>query len=193
VVTYGIRDPPRVEAAPGGQMLVRCAGRAEEHDLVVLMAPVVPSDDAATLGARLGIGVDGQGFFEERHDRVDTARSRVRGIYLAGSCRAPVDVARATTDGAAAAGLALSALVPGRKLEVSPVHALVEESRCSGCRTCVGVCPYGAVSCDRGRASVDAALCEGCGTCVAACPSGAMQGRHFTDAQLFAEIEGVLR
>jgi len=28
---------------------------------------------------------------------------------------------------------------------------------------------------------------------VAACPSGAIKGRHFTDQQIFAQIEGVLR
>ena len=36
------------------------------------------------------------------------------------------------------------------------------------------------------------ALCKACGACVAACPSGAIKARHFTDAQIFAEIEGVL-
>ncbi len=36
------------------------------------------------------------------------------------------------------------------------------------------------------------ALCKACGTCVAACPSGAIKGRHFTDAQICAQIEGVL-
>jgi heterodisulfide reductase subunit A len=35
-------------------------------------------------------------------------------------------------------------------------------------------------------------LCKGCGTCAAACPSHAIQARHFTDEQLFSEIEGVL-
>ncbi len=30
------------------------------------------------------------------------------------------------------------------------------------------------------------------GTCVSSCPSSAIKGRHFTDQQIFAEIEGVL-
>jgi len=33
----------------------------------------------------------------------------------------------------------------------------------------------------------------GCGTCVAACPAGAIQGRHFTDEQINAQIEALLR
>jgi heterodisulfide reductase subunit A len=42
-------------------------------------------------------------------------------------------------------------------------------------------------------AKVNDALCRGCGTCVAACPAGAIQGRHFTDEQIYAQIEALLR
>ena len=35
-------------------------------------------------------------------------------------------------------------------------------------------------------------LCKACGRCVAACPSSAIKARHFTDEQIFAQIEGVL-
>jgi heterodisulfide reductase subunit A len=41
-------------------------------------------------------------------------------------------------------------------------------------------------------ASVNEVLCKGCGTCVAACPSGAARHTGFTDAQLIAEIQGIL-
>ncbi|GAG66774.1 unnamed protein product, partial [marine sediment metagenome] len=33
---------------------------------------------------------------------------------------------------------------------------------------------------------------KGCGACVAACPTGAIAAKHFTDQQIFAQIEGVL-
>jgi len=39
---------------------------------------------------------------------------------------------------------------------------------------------------------VNPAMCKACGTCVAACPSGAITGRHFTDEQIYAQIEGIL-
>ncbi len=195
LVTSAPGEPVRVEASADGRTYVCRDGRREAHDLVVLMPPLVPPPGAHRLADVLGIGLDANGFFEERHGRVDATRSRVRGIHLAGACRAPVDLARAMTEGASAAAFALSALVPGRRLELKPIHAAVNEEQCSGCRTCIGVCPYGAIAPEpaRGVARVDAALCEGCGTCVAACPTSAMQGRHFTDAQLVAEIAGVLR
>ena len=37
------------------------------------------------------------------------------------------------------------------------------------------------------------ALCKGCGTCAAACPAAAITARHFSDEQIVAQIEGLLR
>jgi heterodisulfide reductase subunit A len=34
--------------------------------------------------------------------------------------------------------------------------------------------------------------CVSCGTCVAGCPSGAIRALHFSDEQVYAEIEGIL-
>jgi heterodisulfide reductase subunit A len=42
-------------------------------------------------------------------------------------------------------------------------------------------------------ARVNEALCKGCGTCVATCPAGAITGQHFTDEQIYAQIEGLFR
>ena len=39
---------------------------------------------------------------------------------------------------------------------------------------------------------VNSAICKGCGSCSGACPSGAAKVRHFTDKQIFAEIDGLL-
>ncbi|MFH2054480.1 MAG: 4Fe-4S binding protein, partial [bacterium] len=79
-------------------------------------------------------------------------------------------------------------------VELEPNTAFVQEQLCSGCRTCMSMCPYSAVSFDTEKnvASVNGALCKGCGTCVAACPAGALQQNLFTDEQIFEEIEGVM-
>ncbi len=68
------------------------------------------------------------------------------------------------------------------------------EERCSGCQICVPLCPFSAIEFNKEKkvSTLNEALCKGCGTCVAACPSHAAQQHHFTDAQIMAEIEGVL-
>jgi len=164
-------------------------------DMVVLCTAVVPGPGLGALAAMLDVAQDRFGFLEEQHGRIDAGRSKLKGIYLAGACQAPSDIQRASSQGMAAAGYVLSELVTGRRLEVDPVRARVETARCSGCRTCVGVCPYRAISVAAGgsTAEVNELLCQGCGTCVAACPSGAMRGAHFTGEQILAELEALLQ
>ena len=41
------------------------------------------------------------------------------------------------------------------------------------------------------HAEINELLCRGCGTCAAACPSAAITAKHFTDAQLLAEIRAL--
>ena len=142
----------------------------------------------------MDVSLDGFGFFEELHGRMDPARSKLRGIYLAGACQGPADIQRASGQGLAAAGCILSELVEGRKLRIDPLFASVDPEKCSGCKVCGKVCPYRAIAFDdrEGASKVNAVLCHGCGTCVAACPAGAIKGNHFTGNMILAEIEGAL-
>jgi len=183
-----------VAAGAGGRKVVRYGDDVREHDLVVLMPAMVPSAAVREVSQLFDLSRDPQGFFEELHGRVDATRSKVRGIYVAGTCQSPMDLSHSMTQAAAAAGGILSALVPGRKLQLEATYAVVDAERCSGCRSCVAVCPYKAVAYNEEHesAEVNPALCLGCGTCVAGCPVGAIQSRHFTNQQIFAEIEGAL-
>jgi heterodisulfide reductase subunit A2 len=164
-------------------------------DAVVLCAGIVPPEGSPALSKIFEVSRDGFGFFEELHGRTDSAQSKMKGVYLAGTCQSPMDIQRSMTQAMAATGFMLSGLVPGRKLEISPTVASVTEERCSGCRTCVPVCPYNAISYDGEKdvSRVNDLLCQGCGTCVAACPSGAIIGFHFTNEQIMAELEEVLQ
>ncbi|MDP1779076.1 MAG: 4Fe-4S dicluster domain-containing protein, partial [Anaerolineales bacterium] len=55
-------------------------------------------------------------------------------------------------------------------------------------------CPFNAITFieDDKVSSINPALCQGCGTCVAACPAGAISGTGFSDAQIIAQIDGLL-
>ena len=52
--------------------------------------------------------------------------------------------------------------------------AVVDQSACVGCESCVGACPVGAISVTDGKASVNADTCCECGSCVSTCPVGAI-------------------
>lgn len=66
---------------------------------------------------------------------------------------------------------------------------VVDEEACSGCGTCVSVCPFEAMSKDEdGIAQVDEALCKGCGLCAASCPERAIAMTTFTNELIMETI-----
>lgn len=194
-------DPAEIKitAAESGQKITyrRDDGKngSFSTDMVVLCPAMVGGEDSGNLGAMMDLNRNRAGFFDELNGRLHAAQSKVKGIYLAGTCQAPMDIRETSSQAMAAAGYVLSGLVVGKKLVVEPITASIDEERCSGCRICGGVCPYKAISFlpESETSRVNALLCQGCGTCVAACPAGAIQGNHFTNDQIFAEIEAILQ
>jgi heterodisulfide reductase subunit A len=162
-------------------------------DLVVLMVGMEARDDAAQVARLVNISQDKDGWFIESHPKLDPVATTTDGIYIAGACQAPKDIPDTVAQARAAAARILAKIARG-KIEVDAVFAEVNEDFCSGCRMCNELCPYAAIEYDevKKRSHVISALCKACGTCVAACPSGAIKGRHFTDQQIYAQIEGVL-
>jgi heterodisulfide reductase subunit A len=77
---------------------------------------------------------------------------------------------------------------------VEPTVAVVNGQACTGCKTCVELCAYNAItfSEEMKQAVINEALCQGCGTCAAACPVAAIAVQQFTPDQIFAQIEGIL-
>jgi heterodisulfide reductase subunit A len=165
-----------------------------ELDALILCPAIIPSGDTEKLGTVFEAARDKYGFFEALHDKMDSTQSTIKGVYIAGTCQSPMDIQKAISQGMAAAGYILSSLIPGRKLELEPVTASINPEKCSGCRLCVSVCPYKAITFDPGEkfSAVQEVLCHGCGSCSAACPSGAVIARHFTVEEIFQEIEGLL-
>ena len=164
-------------------------------DLVVLGSAMVPQIDSGQVASTFGIGRSEDGFFLEAHPKLRPVETNTDGVFLAGACQAPRDVPDTVAHADAAAGRCLSLLSRG-EVTISPTVAVVDEQLCSGCRVCIDLCPYTAISFisqdGTGTARINEALCKGCGTCVAACPAAAIKARHFTDGQIYAEIVGLL-
>ncbi|MHB9025307.1 MAG: FAD-dependent oxidoreductase [Armatimonadota bacterium] len=162
-------------------------------DMVVLSVGLEPQADADDVRRMFNISCSKEGWFLERHPKLAPVSTFTDGVYIAGSCQGPKDIPDCVAQAGAAAGEAMAMIDKGF-VELEPNTAFIREEMCSGCHTCIPLCPYSAISFDKEKrkAYLNAALCKGCGTCVAACPSGAAQQNLFTDEQIFDEIEGVL-
>lgn len=161
-------------------------------DMVVLSVGLEPRKDAADFARIFSISRSQDGFFLERHPKLAPVSTASDGIFIAGSCQGPKDIPDSVAQGAAAAANALS-LIDRKEVTLEPTVAIINEESCSGCRICIGLCPFNAIVFDDVKkvSRVNEALCKGCGVCVAACPSGAIEQRNFTDDQLLAEVESV--
>ncbi len=51
---------------------------------------------------------------------------------------------------------------------------IVDQEKCTGCGTCVEVCPVEAIKVESDKAVVDAEACVDCGTCIEECPEKAI-------------------
>jgi len=162
-------------------------------DMVVLSVGMEPGDDAQELRRLFNISCSNEGFFLERHPKLAPVDTFTDGIFIAGACQGPKDIPDSVAQAGAAAAQAL-ALIDTGYVELEPNTAFIVEELCSGCRVCVTMCPYKAISYDeeKHKASINEALCKGCGTCVAACGSGAIFQNLFDDEEILSEIKGVL-
>lgn len=170
-------------------------------DMVVLATGMEPQEDQADVARTFSISLSPDGFFLEKHPKLAPVETTSDGIYLAGSCQGPKDIPDSVAQGSAAAAAALSLMDAGH-VTLEPFTTFVAQEKCSGCRTCEGLCAYGAIEIvevpdesglPRLVASINEVLCKGCGVCAAACPSGAASQRGFLQEQVFAEISAIVQ
>jgi heterodisulfide reductase subunit A len=160
-------------------------------DMVVLATGLEPQADVEAVRRTFNITCAGGGFFMERHPKLAPVSTFTDGIFLAGACQGPKDIPDTVAQAGAAAAEAL-ALVDRGYVEMEPTTAYVMREECSGCKTCIPLCPYTAITRVDGKAEINPVLCKGCGTCVAACPSGSIRQNLFEDEEIYEEILGVL-
>jgi heterodisulfide reductase subunit A-like polyferredoxin len=172
-----------------------------QPDLLVLSMPVVPRDDAHEMANLFKVPLDADGFFQEAHVKLRPVDFNTDGVFMAGMAHYPKLLDETMIQAQAAAARAARVL-SRETLTAGGRVAVVDESLCTGCLTCVRICPFGVPAIKPnltgvggiwGAAYVETAVCQGCGICVAECPARAIQLTHYTDAQLTGEVEALVR
>ncbi len=162
-------------------------------DMVVLICGVEPKEDSQDIRRIFNISCSTEGFFMERHPKLAPVDTFTDGIFIAGACQGPKDIPDSVAQAGAAAAQCL-VLIDSGSVELEPNTAYILEEECSGCKSCIQLCPYTAISYieEKKKAYINEALCKGCGTCVASCPSGSIMQNLFENDEIFSEIEGLL-
>ena len=150
-------------------------------DLVVLATGVEPND-VTNLASIMKLPVGTDRFLLEVHPKLRPVEFPVSGVFLAGTCQAPMDSGEACNAAGAAAAKTCALLDKG-VIELDPFVAEVDPDKCQGHGACVDACiKEGALNLievqHQGKtvkqAKVTAAMCLGCGACVAVCPEKAI-------------------
>ncbi len=191
-IRYPDETPPSVTAAPDGSgaaLMVRAEDGltfGEELDIpadLVVLATGMGAGPVDQIVDMLKLPRSTDGFLQEVHPKLRPVEMAVSGVFIAGTCQAPMDITESCAAGSAAAAKVVSLLGQGQ-IQLDPYRAQVDLDRCQGEGKCVEACAHqkAVTLVDMEidgqrvkRAQVNSALCTGCGMCVPVCPHGAIQ------------------
>ena len=205
-IRYEDERPPIVESEEDGSLSLIIVdpvlGRTVHlrPDLIVLSMPVVPRSDSGDLAAIFKVPTDANGFFSEAHVKLRPVDFATDGIFMAGMAHYPKLTEETMIQAQAAAGRA-ARILSRETLTAGSRIAIVDAMSCTGCLTCVRICPFGVpimrpdligAGNIRGAAYIEPAVCQGCGTCAAECPAQAIQLTHYTNEQMAAKVNALV-
>jgi heterodisulfide reductase subunit A len=162
-------------------------------DMVILSTAIKPRQNSESTARLFNISCSADGFFMEKHPKLDPISTTTDGVFIAGCAQGPKDIPDTVAQASAAAAEVL-ALISQGSIEIEATTAVIDSRICSGCQVCALVCPYRAISLDEEKevCQVNETLCKGCGACVGACPSDSIALSHYTNEQIVAQMEGML-
>ena len=167
----------------------------EEADLVVLAVGLTPRTDSSEVMRMFNISPDADGFFLERHIKLDPIATATDGIFIIGCGQGPKDIPDTVAQASGGAAKVLALINKGR-VTIEAATAEVNETLCQGCGRCEEVCQFNAAKVKKNEAglltsTVNEALCKGCGACAVACPTGAISVKHFTREQIMSMVDAL--
>ncbi len=200
-IRYEPDDKPQVEAVEeGGKSILRVTvtdpilGKrlSIDTDALALAAAVIPSSTSNEISQLFKVPLNPDGFFLEAHVKLRPVDFAADGVFLCGTAHYPKNISESIRQAYGAAGRAATILAKD-SVTASGAICEVNESECVGCGQCQAVCKYGAIELhdtpEGKKARVIPVLCKGCGLCNTKCPTEAISAKHFTDEQIFAEID----
>ena len=197
-IRYDIENSPEVFSRPDGKLTVRVydimlnATLELDSDLLILSTPLIQSEDTEELSKILKVPLGSDGFFFEAHVKLRPVDFATDGIFVCGTAHSPKTIPESIAQAYATASRAGIPMAL-RRVRTEAITASVNEDLCTGCGTCIRLCPYNAIRKDeQGIARVNDVLCKGCGVCSASCPEKAIKMKHFSDAQVLAEATAAL-
>ncbi len=197
-VRFGVENQPVVKKNEDGYALSVFAKDSlmqnEElevpADLIVLATGMKPGEIEPLIDL-LKIHCGADGFLLEVHPKLRPVEVFTAGIYLAGTCQAPMDVTETTAAAAAAASKA-SILLSKGEVNLEPFISKVDKEQCAKCLTCIRACPFDVPVIEEDGAYINPAACYGCGACVSACPGGAISIAHYDNVEIGSQVRGAI-
>jgi heterodisulfide reductase subunit A len=159
-------------------------------DLVVLATGMHPGKIEPLIDL-LKIHCGADGFLLEVHPKLRPVEIFTAGIYLAGSCQAPMDVTEAAAAASASASKA-SILLSKGKVDLEPFVSKVDKDACARCLTCLRACPFDVPVMEDDGAYINPAACYGCGACVSVCPGGAISLAQYDNEEICSQVRGAI-
>ncbi|MCP4896394.1 MAG: CoB--CoM heterodisulfide reductase iron-sulfur subunit A family protein [bacterium] len=168
---------------------------AVDGDLVVLSAAVIPSTGSVDIARKFKVAMNPDGFFQEAHVKLRPVDFAADGVFMCGTSHYPKHLTETISQAHGAAGRAVT-LLSQETVTASGSVCEVEEDDCISCGACISACTYGAIDWhdtpNGKKAVVNPVLCKGDGLCCAKCPTNAVMLKHFTDEEVFLQIDAAL-
>ncbi len=196
-IRYDENDEPKI-LIDNGKITVKTKDEILDRELhlhpdtLVLSTGIIPQDNLA-LAQMLKVPLNEDRFYAEAHVKLRPIDFSTDGIFLCGLAHSPRFIEESILQ-AKATGARAATILSKQFLETIGNVAHVTARNCVGCKLCLEVCPYDAITFDEDKqiVVVNEILCQGCGACSAICPSGTSQQHTFTKRQVMSMVDACL-